>query len=119
MLSQPSAIRIRTFCMKGPRSPSIDPVRQVLERGLAFEVAHPQRWKVAGFSGCLHERTRASGLEENTKSKGRPVQGWTDLERPAIHSVAVAKMHAAVPHCNPEMTSKLPLGAGRCGHVHV
>ena len=61
----------------------------------------------------------AAGLEENAKSKDRPVQGRTDRESPAIHSVAFAKMHAAVPHRNPEMTSKLPLGSARCGHVNV
>jgi hypothetical protein len=61
----------------------------------------------------------SSGLEENAKSKDRPVQGRTDRESPALNSVTVAKMHAAVPHRNPEMTSKLPLGAACGGHVYV
>ena len=58
-------------------------------------------------------------LEENTKAKDGPMQGGTDGESPAIHGGAFAKMHAAVPHRKPEMTSKLPLGASRCRYVCV
>src|SRR5215469_2196248 len=59
------------------------------------------------------------GLEEDTKAKDRPMQGRTDLESPSRLPIAIAEMHATVPHGDPEMARKLPFGAsGRC-HIHV
>jgi len=85
--------------------------------------------RIAASFSCKSERTlrllvvhmddTATGLEENAKSKDGPMQSGTDGESPALHSVAFTKMHAAVPHRNPKMTSKLPLGTTRCGYVDV